>query len=263
MSEILLGCHVSMSKPDYLLTSAQLAVSFGANTFMFYTGAPQNSVRIPIDQLKISEFRQYLTEHKINIQNLVVHAPYIVNIASDDRFKKIMAVRILKEEIKRTEKIGCKYLVLHSGNAIGISKDIAIQNAIDNLNELNQFNKNVIICLETMSGKGTEIGRNFDELTKIIQGVKNKKLIGVCLDTCHINDAGYDPKKIDDVLNQFEKIIGLNYLKVIHLNDSKNTLGAHKDRHENIGYGTIGFDTLLKYVYDERLKNIPKILETP
>jgi deoxyribonuclease-4 len=263
MQKILLGSHVSMSKPDYLLGSARSAIGFKANTFMFYTGAPQNSIRTPLNRLRIPEFHQYLKEHDINIGNLVIHAPYIINIGSNENQKHAIATQILKTEVYRTKEIGCSYLVLHPGNAIGISKEKAIQNIAKAINEINQINKDVIICLETMSGKGSEIGRTFEELKQIINLIKNKHLIGVCLDTCHINDAGYDDKDIDQVLEGFDRIIGLHYLKVIHLNDSKNKKGANKDRHENIGYGTIGFETLLKYVHDQRLIDIPKILETP
>jgi deoxyribonuclease-4 len=263
MKDIILGSHVSMTKPDYLLGSAQLAVSFGANTFMFYTGAPQNSIRTPIDKLKITEFRQYLKDHQMDIKNLVVHAPYIINLAVDDKQRHAIAIHILKTEVYRTKEIGCRYLVLHPGNTVGINREKAIQNIGKAINKINLINQNVTICLETMSGKGSEIGKNFAELKQIINLVENKHLIGVCLDTCHINDAGYDDKDIDQILKNFDEIIGLKYLKVIHLNDSKNKKGASKDRHENIGYGTIGFETLLKYVYDKRLIGIPKILETP
>jgi deoxyribonuclease-4 len=263
MSDILLGSHVSMSKPDYLLGSAQIATSYGANTFMIYTGAPQNSIRTPLTQLRIDEFKSYLKDQHIDIKNIVVHAPYIVNIGTSDKRKHAISVQTLKTEVYRTYEIGCRLLVLHPGNAIDISKDEAIKNIADGINRINQSNKGVIICLETMSGKGNEIGRTFEELANIINLVNDKQLIGVCLDTCHINDAGYDGADIDKVLSDFDKTIGLKYLKVIHLNDSKNKIGTNKDRHENIGYGTIGFDTLLKYVYDKRLESIPKILETP
>jgi deoxyribonuclease-4 len=252
-----------MTKPDYLLGSVQTAISYGANTFMFYTGAPQNAIRTPLNELKIPEFQAALKEHQIKIQDLVVHAPYIINLATRDPQRRAIAIHYLKIEVERTHKIGCRYLVLHPGNAVGISKQEAIDNIATSINKINETNQDVIICLETMSGKGTEVGRNFEELAQIINLVKHKNLIGVCLDTCHINDAGYEDADIDHVLNDFDRIIGLKYLKVIHLNDSKNAKGASKDRHENIGYGTIGFDTLLKYVYDKRLAGIPKILETP
>lgn len=252
-----------MTQPGYLLNSAQIAVGYGANTFMIYTGAPQNSIRTPLSKLNIPQFHEYLKQQNINIDDIVVHAPYIVNIGTSDRRKHAISVQTLKTEVYRTNEIGCKYLVLHPGNAIDISREEAIKNIANGVNEINKTNHNVVICLETMSGKGSEVGKIFEELASIIKLITNKKIIGVCLDTCHINDAGYNVSDIDLVLKKFDEIIGLEYLKVIHLNDSKNAKGANKDRHENIGYGTIGFETLLKYVYDKRLDNIPKILETP
>jgi deoxyribonuclease-4 len=263
MSNILLGSHVSMTKPDYLLGSAQIAMSYGANTFMVYTGAPQNSIRTPLNLLHVEEFKSYLRNQNIDINKIVVHAPYIVNLGTSDKRKHAISVQTLKTEVYRTFEIGCKFLVLHPGNATDTSREESIKNIADGINKINETNNGVTICLETMSGKGNEIGKTFQELAEIIKLVKNKHLIGVCLDTCHINDAGYEDANIDKILNDFDKTIGLKYLKVIHLNDSKNKIGSNKDRHENIGYGTIGFDTLLKYVYDKRLDGIPKILETP
>lgn len=263
MNDILLGSHVSMSKPDYLLGSLNEALSYGANTFMIYTGAPQNSIRTPLEQLKIEEFHEALKIHKIDIGNIVVHAPYIINIGTGDAKKWHVSLNTLNNEVYRTKMIGCRLLVLHPGNAIGIKPQEAINNIAKAINEINKSNKDVIICLETMSGKGSEIGRTFNEIKQIIDLINNKHLIGVCLDTCHISDAGYDDSNIEQLLNEFDKTISLKYLKVIHLNDSKNEIGARKDRHENIGYGHVGFNTLLKYVYDDRLSRIPKILETP
>jgi deoxyribonuclease-4 len=263
MGNIFIGSHVSMAKPDYLLGSLNEALSYCANAFMIYTGAPQNSIRTSLDQLKIEEFKQELKLNDININNVIVHAPYIINIGSGDKIKWHISLQTLKTEVYRTHMIGCKYLVLHPGNAINIPRHESINNIAKAINEINQTNKDVVICLETMSGKGNEIGKTFQEIADIIKLINNKHLIGVCLDTCHINDAGYDGSKIDDVLNEFDKIISLKYLKVIHLNDSKNKIGSNKDRHENIGYGHIGFNTFVKYVHDKRLEHIPKILETP
>ncbi|GHU34357.1 putative endonuclease 4 [Bacilli bacterium] len=246
MSEILLGSHVSMAKPDYLVGSLNTALSYGSNTFMIYTGAPQNSMRTALSLLHIEEFQKGLKEHNIDINNLVVHAPYIVNIGTSDPRRNAISVQTLKTEVYRTHAIGCKYLVLHPGNATDCAREVAIANIANSINKINKENSGVVICLETMSGKGSEIGRTLEELATIIKGVQHKHLVGVCVDTCHINDAGYDNANIDGFLNDFDKLIDLNYLKVIHLNDSKNGRSAHKDRHENIGYGTIGFDNLLK-----------------
>lgn len=263
MRQILIGSHVSMSKPDYLLGSLQEALSYNANTFMIYTGAPQNSIRTSLELLKVDDFQKSLKQHNIDINNIVVHAPYIINIGSSDKRKWHISLQTLKTEVYRTHKIGCKLLVLHPGNAVGIDKKEAIINIADAINSVNETNKDVVICLETMSGKGSEIGSNLSEIRQIINLVKNKKLLGVCLDTCHMHDAGYDVSNINNILEEFDKAIGLNYLKVIHLNDSKNKIGAKKDRHENIGYGDIGFETLNKWVHHSKLINIPKILETP
>jgi deoxyribonuclease-4 len=246
MSDILLGSHVSMSKPGYLIDSLEEALSYGSNTFMIYTGAPQNSIRAALSLLHIEEFHKGLKEHNIDINNLVVHAPYIVNIGTSDARRNAISVQTLKTEIYRTHAIGCRYLVLHPGNATNNTREEAIINIAHSINKINKDNSHVVICLETMSGKCSEIGRTLEEIAAIIKNVEKKHLIGVCVDTCHINDAGYDDADIDKFLNSFDKLIGLKYLKVIHLNDSKNACNTHKDRHENIGYGTIGFDNLFK-----------------
>jgi deoxyribonuclease-4 len=241
---ILLGSHVRMTKPDYLIGSVNEAISYGSNAFMFYLGSPQTTLRTNINNININEFRKILYENKINIENVIVHSPYIINPSSNDTKKQKFAISFLKDEIERIKQIGCKFFVLHPGNAVNIDTQIAIQNTSNCINEINHTNNNVIICIETMSGKGSEIGKTFEEIKQIIDKIENKKLIGVCLDTCHIHDAGYDVNKVDEILDMFDQIIGLNYLKVIHLNDSLNIKGAHKDRHANIGKGKIGFNTL-------------------
>ena len=200
-------------------------------------------------------------ENSIDINNVVIHAPYIINLANDKNFD--FNVRFLKEEIDRASKLGIKSVVLHPGSHVGLGVLKGIKNIVDSLNMAIGDDTRVVICLETMAGKGTEIGRNFDELKSIIDGIKHKENIGVCFDTCHLNDAGYDVRNFDQLLSEFDEKIGLNFLKVIHINDSKNEIGARKDRHENIGYGTIGFDTLINIIYHEKIKDIPKILETP
>ena len=172
------------------------------------------------------------------------------------------SINFLKEEIKRCEELGIKYMVLHPGSHVGLGTDCGIKNIINGLNIILE-DSNVTILLETMAGKGSEIGSNFKEIKKIITGVKNKNHIGVCMDTCHLNDAGYDVFDFDKLLNYFDEIVGLNYLHCIHINDSKNPKSSHKDRHENIGFGTIGFDALINIIYNDRIKDIPKILETP
>ena len=256
---LIIGSHVSFNKDTQMIGSIEEALSYKANTFMFYTGAPQNTMRCNINIDLLNKAKLLLQNNNIDINNLVVHAPYIINLANINNYE--FNVNFLKQEIKRVELLGVKYLVLHPGSHVGLGINSGINNIIKALNEVN--NTSVIICLETMAGKGTELGRNFQELKQIIDGINNKDNIGVCLDTCHINDAGYDLNNFDEVLNEFDNIIGLNKLKVVHINDSKNIINSHKDRHENIGYGTIGFDNLIKIIYHEKLKDVPKILETP
>lgn len=258
---LIIGSHVSFKSDTQLLGSVEEAIGYGANTFMFYTGAPQNTRRGVIkDELT---YQAYLLMKKngIALENVIVHAPYIVNLCNDDKFE--FSVSFLKQELRRCEQLGMTKLVLHPGSSVGLEREHAISNIIKGLNIILDDHYNVVICLETMAGKGTEVGRSFEELRFIIDHIKNKDKIGVCLDTCHIHDAGYDITDIDSVLQEFDKVIGLDYLKCIHLNDSKNARGSHKDRHENIGYGSIGIDSLLKVVYHEKLEGIPKILETP
>ncbi len=252
---MIIGSHVSFKKDTQLVGSVNEALGYGSTTFMFYTGAPQNTSRQPINDDLTKEAMEIMKKNNIDINNVVVHAPYIINLASNNDF----AVTFLKEELKRVEQLGMTKLVLHPGSSVKLSKEEGIKNIIDNLNKVGK--SNVLILLETMAGKGTELGKTFEEIKEIIDNVDYP--LGVCLDTCHINDAGYDLNNFDEVLDLFDKIIGLKHLKCVHVNDSKNLINTHKDRHENIGYGTIGFDNLIKIIYHEKLKNIPKILETP
>ncbi len=260
---LIIGSHVSFKKEDGLLGSLKEALSYGSNTFMFYTGAPQNTRRFEIDENLTNEALDLMKENSIDINKVIVHAPYIVNLANNKEEDKYnFSINFLKEEVKRCEKLGIKYMVLHPGSAVGLDVSVAIDNIINGLNKILDGTTTTIL-LETMAGKGTEIGRDFSEIKRIIDGVENKEKIGVCMDTCHLNDAGYNLNNFDEILDEFDKIVGLHYLKCIHINDSKNIIGSHKDRHENIGYGTIGFDNLVKIIYHEKLSEIPKILETP
>ena len=261
---LIIGSHVSFTKDKQLLGSLEEALSYGANTFMFYTGAPQNTKRYDIDSKLTEMAKNKMKENNIDINNIIVHAPYIINLANNKESDKYdFSIRFLIDEINRCEKLGMKYLVLHPGSHVGLGIEEGISNIIYALNVALKSSNGLTILLETMAGKGTEIGSNFSELKKIIDGVERKELIGVCMDTCHLNDSGYDISDFDNILDDFDKIIGLDYLKCIHVNDSKNEIGMKKDRHDNIGYGNLGFDNLLKVFYHERLKNIPKILETP
>jgi len=259
--ELIIGSHVSFKKDTQMLGSVLETLKYNANTFMFYTGAPQNTARIPIDNDLTNKAKELMKENNIDIKNVVVHAPYIINLANANNFD--FNVRFLKEELNRVESLGVDKLVLHPGSHVGQGVEVGIQNIIDSLNVCLTLDTKVTICLETMAGKGSEVGKSFEEIKAIIDGVKYKDKIGVCMDTCHLNDAGYDLGDFDSVLDEFDKIVGLNYLKVIHINDSKNVMGAHKDRHDNIGIGNIGFDNLIKIIYHDKLKGIPKILETP
>ena len=259
--ELIIGSHVSFNSSTQLVGSVKEALEYGSSTFMFYTGAPQNTRRVPIDNNKTKEALEIMKDNNIDINNVVVHAPYIINPANDKNFD--FNVSFLKQEIKRVEKLGVNKLVLHPGSHVGLGIDQGIKNIIDTLNFSLEKDQKVIVCLETMAGKGTELGTTFEQLKQIIDGVKFKDKIAICMDTCHLNDYGYDISDFNSILEKFDSIIGLDKLKVIHINDSKNVKGSHKDRHENIGYGTIGFDNLIKVIYNEKLKEVPKILETP
>lgn len=258
-----LGSHVSMSGKKMLLGSSEDAASYGANTFMIYTGAPQNTRRRPIEELNIEAGQSHMKEH--GMSDIIVHAPYIINIANTTKPATFeLGVEFLTSEIERTESLGAKQIVLHPGAHVGAGVEKGTARIIEGLNEVLQKDQTVNIALETMAGKGTEIGRSFDEIARIIDGVHYNDKLTVCLDTCHIHDAGYDiVSDFDGVLTEFDKIIGLDRIQVIHVNDSKNERGASKDRHENIGFGHIGFDPLNYIVHLDTFKDIPKILETP
>nr|WP_221301926.1 deoxyribonuclease IV [Texcoconibacillus texcoconensis] len=260
---MLLGSHVSMSGKKMLKGSSEEAASYGATTFMIYTGAPQNTRRKAIEELNIEAGIQHMEES--GISDIVVHAPYIINIANTTKPETFqLGVDFLKSEIERTEAIGSKQIVLHPGSHVGEGAEAGIAKIIEGLNEVITKDQNVQIALETMAGKGSECGRSFDELAKIIDGVTHNEKLSVCFDTCHVHDAGYDIiHDFEGVIQSFDQIIGLDRLKVLHINDSKNPVGARKDRHENIGFGEIGFEALNRIVHHEAFDHIPKILETP
>lgn len=258
---MIIGAHVSFKSATQLLGSVKEALSYGANTFMIYTGAPQSTMRSKIDPLLTKEAILLMKDNNMNIKNIIVHAPYIINLANPNKMN--FGISFLKKEIERNSLLGIKYIVLHPGNMVDVTKEEALDNIIFSLNEVLNNDLDVTICLETMAGKGSELGKSLEEIKYIIEKVNYKNKIGVCLDTCHLNDAGYDITNIDKFLLEFDNIIGLSYIKCIHLNDSKNERSSHKDRHANIGFGTIGFDNLIKIAYHDKLKDIPKILETP
>ncbi len=262
---IKLGCHVGNSGRDMLVGSVHEALQYHANCFMLYLGAPQNSFRKPKSEWNIEPYLRILNENHIAPTDVIVHAPYIVNLAQGDEEKRKFAVELISKEVKGTEAIHAKYIVVHPGAHVGQGIEVGIQRIAKSLQEILEQTKDtsVTICLETMAGKGTECCSKFEEIKQIMDLVQNER-IKVCFDTCHTWDSGYQiVEKYDEVLKHFDDLIGLDKIKVIHLNDSKNECESHKDRHENIGFGKIGFDTLLRFAMDERFHFIPKILETP
>ncbi len=261
---LIIGSHVSFNSKEQLFGSVKEAISYGANTFMFYTGAPQNTKRCLINSDLTNKAKKLMMENNIDINNVVCHAPYIINLANNkNKEKYLFAINFLKEEIKRVESLGIKKLVLHPGSYVDLDIKEGIKNIINALNEVLTPNQTVKICLETMAGKGTELCFKLEHIKSIFNEVKYNDKLMVCLDTCHLNDAGYDMEKFDEFLKEFDNVIGIEKIGCVHVNDSKNFIGAHKDRHENLGYGTIGFDSLINIIYNEKLQNVPKILETP
>lgn len=261
---LIIGSHVSYKNDTQLMGSVKEAISYGSNAFMFYTGAPQNTMRGEINDLLTVEALNIMKENHIKLENVICHAPYIVNLANNtDMDKYAFAMEFLRKEIERCMLLGVRKVVLHPGSATKLEREYAIDNIVYALNKILMPDDNIIILLETMAGKGTELGINIDELSYIIEHVELKDKIGVCLDTCHLNDSGIDISEFDAYLDEFDKKIGLGKIGCVHVNDSKNPIGAKKDRHENIGFGTIGFDNLMGVIYNERLADVPKILETP
>lgn len=264
MEKIKIGSHVGMAGKEMFLASVKEAHSYGANVLMLYTGAPQNTRRKEIKDLNIEAGWEYAKEN--GIDEIVVHAPYIINLANTVKPETFeLSVEFLEKEIRRTAAMRSKILVLHPGSALDAGADAGIAQAVKGLNMVLDGNEDeVYIALETMAGKGSEIGRTFEELKMIYDGVHKKERLRVCFDTCHVNDAGYDiVNDYEGVFQKFDEVIGLDQIAVFHINDSLNPLGAHKDRHANIGAGTIGFETLHRIVHAPRFIKIPKILETP
>jgi deoxyribonuclease IV len=261
---MIIGCHVSLSAPDYYLGSVKEALSYDANALMIYTGAPQNTFRKNTSDFKIDEANELLKRSSIPPSSIIVHAPYIINLANTTKPETFeLAIDFLKMEIIRTRQIGAKVIVLHPGSHVNAGEEIGLERIIEGLNLALVDNDDIEIALETMAGKGSELGYRFEHLAYIKSKVAKANLIKVCMDTCHMNDAGYDVFNFDELLDEFDRIIGLEHLRVIHLNDSKNEPGAKKDRHANLGYGKLGFDFLHRVASHPRLSSIPKILETP
>ena len=261
---MLIGSHVGMKGKDMFLGSVKEALSYGANTFMVYTGAPQNTRRKKIEELRIEDGTKLMKEH--GMETFVVHAPYIINLANTTKPETFeLAVEFLEVEVERTKAMGSHTLVLHPGSHVGAGVDKGIDRIIEGLNQVMYQDMSVHIALETMAGKGSEIGREFEELRRIYDGVKYPEKLRVCFDTCHVSDSGLDlsGEGFENVIDQFDKTIGKDQIAVFHINDSKNVVGAGKDRHENLGFGTIGFETLNHIVHHKDFEQVPKILETP
>ena len=263
--KIIIGRHVSLSSPDYLLGALNESISYGANSFMIYTGSPQNTFRKSVSDLKIGEFKKKLKENFLEIDNIVVHASYLINLANTlDKAKSAWSTMFLKQEISIMDQIGLKTLVLHPGSSLGADKNVALESIASLLNKVLSTDSNVRIALETMSGRKNELGVNFDEIKFIIDRVDLKEKIGVCWDTCHLYSSGYDIKdKLDEVIKEFDEKIGIEKLWVIHLNDTVNPINSRKDRHANIGKGCLGFQKLKDIVYHKDFTSVVKILETP
>ena len=264
MQKIKIGSHVKMAGKEMFLGSVKEAASYGANVLMLYTGAPQNTVRKEIAALNIEAGWEYVKE--TGIEEIVVHAPYIINLGNTVKPETFeLGVTFLEKEIKRTAAMRSRILVLHPGAHVGAGEEAGMKQIIKGLNlVLDENEDDVYIALETMAGKGSELGATFEEIRAIYDGVHKRDRLRVCFDTCHVNDAGYRlAEDYEGVLRQFDEVIGLSQIAAIHVNDSMNPCGAHKDRHANIGKGCIGFDVLCRIVHDERFAQVPKILETP
>lgn len=261
---LIIGSHVSFLKDSQLLGSVKEALSYNSNTFMFYTGSNQSTLRFEINENLTKEAHELMEKEGILKENVVVHAPYIINLANNmDERKYEFYINFLKEEIKRCQKLGFNKMVLHPGSSVSLEKNVAIENIANGINKALQEIEGFDLVLEFMSGKGTEVGTSIEDFKIILSKIEKKDNVSICLDTCHLNDAGVSIEDFELFLNDFDEKIGIDKIHVLHINDSKNVRTSHKDRHENIGYGTIGFDNLINVIYNERLKNIPKILETP
>lgn len=260
---LLIGSHVSFNKDTQLLGSVKEAISYGSTTFMFYTGAPQNTKRCELSVNQTALAVNLMKENNIDINNVIVHAPYIINLGNNLKKESYdFSINFLKQELKRCETLGIKYLVLHPGSHVNLGVQTALDNIVFALKEVLKNETYTNILIETMAGKGTEVGTDIDQIKYIIDNVNSKNLM-VCLDTCHLNDSGVDISKFDEYLDLFDQKIGIDKIGCVHVNDSMNEIGARKDRHANIGFGKIGFDSLINVIYNKRLENVSKILETP
>ena len=255
-----IGCHLSASKGYAHM--AKEAVSIGANTFQFFTRNPRGGKAKEVDFDDVKKFLSISSEN--GFTKILAHAPYTINVCSADSGIRKFGIETMKDDLEKLEFVPGNMYNFHPGSHVGQGADEGINLIIDALNEILNENQSTTVLLETMAGKGSEIGRSFEEIKRIIDGVKLNDKLGVCLDTCHVYDAGYDiVNNLDDVLNEFDKVIGISRLKAIHINDSKNPFESHKDRHEKIGEGSIGLDAFERIINHEKLRNLPFFLETP
>lgn len=263
---LILGSHVSLSGKDQYLGSVKEALSYGANALMVYTGAPQSTLRLPLERMRIPEAQALLKASGIPNEHVIVHAPYIVNLANPSEEKRRFAIDFLTDEVKRTAAMGAKTIVIHPGAHMEAGPEEGAKRIAQGVNQILRNTKglDVVVALEGMAGKGTEVGRSFEEIRMMLDRIEDQNRVGTCFDTCHTSDAGYDViGDFDGVLEEYDRIVGIRRIRVVHLNDSKNPRGAHKDRHQNIGFGFIGFDVLNHVACHPALETVPKILETP
>ncbi len=260
MSGLLLGCHLSTSR-GYAAMAGD-AVSIGATTFAFFTRNPRGGNARALDVDDLSAFLDTCGAHGMG--PLVAHAPYTYNLCSSKPETVEFARRAMREDLERMEALPGNLYNFHPGSHVKQGADVGVRLICEGLNEVLEPGQRTTVLLETMAGKGTEVGRSFEELARIIDGVVHDELLGVCLDTCHVADAGYDiVGDLGGVLDEFDRVVGLDRLRALHLNDSKNPLGSHKDRHERIGQGTLGLATFASVVTEPRLAGLPMVLETP
>lgn len=255
-----IGCHLSSSKG--FLHMGKEAVKIGANTFQFFTRNPRGSKAKEIDEKDVAAFLEFSREHGIG--QILAHAPYTLNPCSKDEKTREFALLTMEDDLKRMEYIPGNCYNFHPGSHVGQGSQEGIRMIADTLNQILKEEQRTTVLLETMAGKGTEVGRSFEELQAILEKVELKDYMGVCLDTCHVYDAEYDiVEHLDEVLETFDQIIGLQKLKAIHMNDSKNPFGSHKDRHEKIGEGSLGLEAFRRIINHPSMKGIPIYLETP
>ena len=262
-----IGSHVSYLKDKQLVGVVEESITYNSNIFMFYTGSNQSTLRFPVNTLLTKQAHELMEKNGFYKEKCIVHAPFIINLANyaEDDSKFSFYTSFFKQELERCKELGIPNMVLHPGSFTNLTRAKGIENIARGLNYVLKSIDGVNLLLEYMSGKGTEVGSSIDDLANIINLLEEdvKKKVFVCLDTCHINDSGVDIGNFDTFLDEFDQKIGINKIKCVHINDSYNVVGSHKDRHANFGYGTIGFDKLINVIYNPRLENIPMILETP